>query len=346
MAGTTRGTPSPLDKGVKTRIELDLLKEGKTFSFFQAIRLLKHLAIMSGTGGKPADVSGSTIRIRPNLSLGFPASDIEKIEEIEADRRAHYEVTANFLGLYGSASPLPTFYTEELIDEENEDESISRDFSDILNHQLFGLLYQCWSKYRLQIKTIEEGSLGDLERLFCLMGLGGKTIRKHIPDPYRLLRYIGLFAQFPRSALGLKTLLQDASGDIPLDVIPCVQRKAPIPKDQQLCLGASGCTLGRDSYIGGETVDRMGKFRIQIGPLDESTASRISPGSHTYQQIKLLTDMYTVDPMEYDVAMILKQDALKSVCLGDTSRATLGVSSWIFSGDYLKEAKIVYAMTN
>ena len=50
----------------------------------------------------------------------------------------------------------------------------------------------------------EEKSPQDLERLYCLVGLGEKKLQQEALEPYRLIRYLGLFTQFPRSALGLK----------------------------------------------------------------------------------------------------------------------------------------------
>ncbi len=54
------------------------------------------------------------VRIRPHLGLGFPQRDINHIER---DASGRYRIEANFFGLYGVTSPLPTFYTEDLIEE-------------------------------------------------------------------------------------------------------------------------------------------------------------------------------------------------------------------------------------
>ncbi|MDY6951668.1 MAG: type VI secretion system baseplate subunit TssG, partial [Thermodesulfobacteriota bacterium] len=194
MAG--QGGRSSLD------LKLDLLKQGHAFSFFQVLRLLRLFAPVLGEA-EGAGVSRSNhIRIRPKLSLAFPPADVGSIEEV-GDEAPRFLVTATLLGLYGPSSPLPTFYTEELMDEAAEDESVARDFVDIINHRLFLLLFRCWTKYRQFIHVVEERNGDYLERLFSLLGLGGETLRKDVADPHALLRYIGLFTQFPRSAVGL-----------------------------------------------------------------------------------------------------------------------------------------------
>jgi type VI secretion system protein ImpH len=343
MAGQAGGSPPPLNPDPKAGLKQEVLKEGPAFSFFQLIRLLRLFAMRaSGTQTSPSDFR-EKIRIKPNLSMAFPASDVEKIEQFADPEDPHFLITVNFLGLYGSASPLPTFYTEDLIDEAAEDESVSRDFIDILNERIFALLFECWGKYRQSLQVVEEKNPQHIERLFCLLGLGEASVRKDIPEPYRLLRYIGLFTQFPHSALGLRTLLNDALGGIPVEVIPCLERTAKIPEGQTLRLAVSGCRLGADSYLGDELPDRMGKFRIRLGPLTRAEFKRFSPGAEDFNRVSFLTDLYFVEPLEYEVQLILAQGEALTVCLGDPARATLGVDSWIFSTPEMKETRAVFS---
>ena len=343
MAGQVGGSSPHLNPAPKAGLKLELLKEGHAFSFFQAMRLLRFFARQSsGASKSPADRS-QKIRIRPSLSLAFPASDVERIEELGDRDDAQFLITVNFMGLYGCASPLPTFYTEDLIDEEVEDESVSRDFIDILNQRIFTLLFECWGKYQQYLQVVEQENSAYINRLFCLLGLGEKTTRKEITEPGRLLRYIGLFTQFPHSALGLETLLRDAFGATSVKVIPCVERIAKIPSSQTLRLGVSACRLGDDTYLGDELPDRMGKFRIRLGPLTAADFKRFSPGTEEFKRLVFLTDLYFVEPLEYDVELILAGREAKTVCLGDPERASLGVDTWIFSTHELGEVRTIFS---
>lgn len=322
-------------------VKLDLLKEGHAFSFFQVVRLLR----LFGGSKKKGDGSGfqgtEHIRIRPKLTLAFPPADVDSVEQKEGEQ-SQYLVTATFLGLYGSASPLPTFYTEDLIDEASEDESAAREFLDIINQRLFLLLFQCWTKYRQFVKVAEEDDPQHLERLFSLLGLGEKVLRDDVPDAYSLIRYVGLFTQFPRSAGGLKALLQDAFGSIPIKVVPCVVRKAKVPEEQRLFLGKSGGVLGSDSFIGEEIEDRMGKFRLQVGPLDQYQFQRLLPGEAGGDRFALLTRLYVTDPLEYDVELTLAGGQAQCACLGGASWSRLGWDTWMFAGDRIGEVKATY----
>ncbi len=338
MAGPHRGsTPD-----IMSELKLDLLKEGHSFSFFQVMRLLR-LLCRDSTGNEFAGtLETDSIRIRPKLSLAFPAADVDRIEETSDEENTRFKVTANFLGLYGTSSPLPTFYTEDLMDEAAMDESVTREFIDVINHRLFQLLYGCLCKYHQCLQVVEANSFQHTERLFCLLGIGGKKLRSDITNPYGLIRYIGLFTQMPRSALGLETLLTDALDGMAVTVIPCVERKSKIPDDQKLVIGSPTHNLGANCFLGEEIVDRMGKFRIRIGPLDKKKFQSFYPESDNYKTATFLTDMYILESLVYDLEIILAEGEAEKVCLGDPDRSRLGLNTWLFSNDQIEEISLFY----
>lgn len=325
-------------------MKVDLLKKGHAFSFFQVMRLLRLLgrdaAAMGENEAHAEDMRGN-IRIRPDLSLAFPASDVAKIEETTGDAPG-FQVTTTFLGLYGSSSPLPTFYTEDLIEEAREDMSVSRDFIDIINHRLFWLLFRCWNKYRLYLKVVEEKSNTDMAKLFCLAGLDGIEVEEDSVEPYSLLRYVGLFTQFPRSALGLETLLKDSLGVRSLEVVPCVPRIAKIPEDQRFRLGISGNVLGVDSFLGEEILDRTGKFRLKIGPLGIEKFQSLLRGSRDHRRLAFLTGFYLTDRLEYDIELTLAEGEAGPIHLGAPKWSRLGLDTWIFTADKLGEVTVAF----
>lgn len=345
MAGKNRGSAS----GLNSELRRDLFQKSRKFSFQQMIRMLKRFSKASNSLPLSDENILANIRVRPKLDLGFPAADIDRIEMLpnknQDKKQDKYLITANMLGLYGTSSPLPTFYTEELIQEAAQDESVSRDFIDIFNQRLFELLYQCQGKYNQFLQIREEKNIFHLERLFCLLGLGEKEFRQTVTDKnsYSLLRYIGLLTQFPRSASGLITLLRDALNGVKVEIIPCVKRRAVIPSGQKLALGLSCCRLGKNSYLGEEISDRMGKFRICIGPLEKKEFEQFSPGHKTYDKVVFLTNFYLSDPLAYDLELIMAGGQTQTVCLGDPSSSNLGMNSWVFSGKKLAEVRTLFS---
>jgi len=304
-----------------------LLAEGRRFSFIQAFRfLLLHLRRNSSPDIDLNELA-KKIRVRPELSLAFPESDITKIEE--SSPPGSFMVTAAFLGLYGSSSPLPTFYTEDLLQELSQDRSISRDFYDIFNSRLYSLYFGIWKHYHLFFNIAEDPDKDVLQRLYCLAGLGGEALRESAENPYGMLRYIGLATQFPRSAEGLRALLADGLSEPAVHITQCRERIATIPEDQRLFLGVSGNILGEDAYLGAGIADRAGNFRVHIGPVNKETFNRYLPDQPDFQKLGQLIRFYLDQPLTWDVEVTLKPQDLTTTVV--SSQAMLGCNTWIFS---------------
>lgn len=309
-----------------------LVQSGHEFSFIQVMRLARRFLDPSGEKGLPEIPWQERVQIRPELSLAFPASDVTRVDRDGANLR----VTTTFLELYGPASPLPNFYSEDLLDEASNDESVFRDFLDIIHQRLYHLYFQCWSKYHLFIRVVEENNTVDRERLFCLIGLGEIELRVNLPDSWSLLRYTGILTQFPRSALGLASILRDALKEQRIRIIQNVKRMIPILRDQRMRMGMVSCCLGVDTVLGSEIADRMGKFRIEIGPLSWEAYNDFLPGTRQNEKLGALVRFYLTDPLDVELKLIMAEGEAKPIVLGDPS-ARLGLNTWCFSGDTLGE---------
>jgi type VI secretion system protein ImpH len=125
-------------------------------------------------------------------------------------------------------------------------------------------------------------------------------------------------------------------------VIPCVERKAKIPDDQKLVMGSPSHSLGDNCFLGEEIVDRMGKFRIRIGPLDKKKFQSFYPESDNYKTATFFTDMYILEPLEYDLEIILSEGEAEKVCLGDPDRSRIGLNTWLFSSEKIGEVRIFH----
>ena len=326
-----RQTPALSPDSTLPSIKEDLLQKTPAYAFFQAVRLLRYFAGREGMQDELRFLN-DTLRVRPALSLAFPGTDMTDMQELcTEDECIRYRITATFLGLYGSSSPLPTFYTEELLDDASDDVSVVRDFIDIVNTPLYPLLIRAWTKYRLLIKLVEEHDQDYLERLFCLCGLGLPELRNRIMRPIRLLRYIGLFSQWPRSALGLQTLLSDSLGGVPVDVEPCTLQKVRIPDDQRFSLGQENNCLGEDAVVGELVEDRLGRITVRIGPMSAEDYHQCLPGSDRYEWIVQLIRLYLVQPLSCNLQLVMRPAEAQNAQLGGTTWSALGLDTWVFS---------------
>ncbi len=326
MASQGRGTFSDLEES--------LLKEGPSYSFFQAIRLIRLLLKQREACGvqDAASIEGRFLRIRPELTLGFPSADIASITTTPLEDDEHrFVINTTFLGLYGTSSPLPSFYTEDLLYEAAEDKSVTRDFIDIVNSSVYSLFVSSLLKYNLFLQVCEEQNREYLERIYCLMGLGNAEFQSPAGEEARrsLLRYAGIMSQQPRSALGLKTMLSDALQGIAVNIRQCVPQMVSVPVDQRTALGVTNATLGEDMYMGSEIADCMGKFSIVIGPVPPGKFSACLPGGTVLNRAVFLVDKYLNSPLEYDFELLFDRAGIPACSLGEPSGALLGVNCWL-----------------
>jgi type VI secretion system protein ImpH len=311
-----------------------LLEDPRAFSFTQAVRLLERAF---GPEGKQGDDTflRDQLRVRPYLSLGFPANDLVDIEAMPPDEDAspdapgRFRLTATFLGLYGPSSPLPTYYNEELLDEQGDDKSVGRDFLDILNHGFFTLFILADTYYRLSRRVCEKGDRDIVLRLLSLMGLGhGELLADGSLNPGALLRATGLLTQFPRSAAGLRGLLSDRIG-APVRIRQCEPRRAAIPLDQCCCLGRDTNSLGEESWLAFETDDAMGKIAVIAGPMDAQIYLRFLPDRPEHAELLTLVRFYCTQPLEFDLEFVLEPGAPQPGRLGETCWSRLGCDVWL-----------------
>ena len=315
-------------------IEPDILENGESYDFFQAVKLLKKISGSSSTKGTRL----SNIRIQPELNLDYPQSDIAEIKKLEGDNQ--YQITTTFFGLYGVSSPLPGFYTEELLDDEWDELENRKNFLDVIHNHLYPLLYQAWLKYKFPVNTVEFESKKYWEIIFSLIGLPSAFRQNQAQYGY-LLRYSGILSQRSKSMLGLQAILSDYFQDLEVQVEPCVERVVPIVSKQRCFLGLNNHQLGQDSCIGQEVADRTGKFNILLGPVDKVQFEKILSENKAIKFIKSILTVYLTQPLEFNVILILNKQVLQSTQLGQSNWSALGQSTWLFAQSNTSEVRQV-----
>ncbi len=316
----------------------DLFSRSSSFSFVQAMRLISFFIHAEGDRGE--EIMRERIRVRPALSLDFPGNDIVSISRKPGDPDL-FCITATFLGLYGASSPMPTFYTEDLLEEAADDRSISREFIDIINIPVYHLFFKCWAKYNIFYKIVESYKGETLDRLYCLLGFGTDRIKECFDEPHRYLRYIGLATQMPKSAEGLRSLISDAIREPSVEIEQCVQAMVSIPGDQRLMLGASGHCLGENSSIGFEVSDVTGRFRIHAGPLSFGQFQDLLPDGEAFGRIGKLVGFYLDQPLEWDIEIQLDPGDIQPACLGGAGPGSkLGWNTWLNNDGGYRENRV------
>ena len=128
----------------------ELEHNARRYSFFRLVYVLERLFPGSAPIGQLGPVAQERIRLRPDTSLIFASTDVAELTNHKyPDEQERMRLTAAFLGLYGSVSPLPTHFVEDLAQDDYQGgPQPKREFLDVFNHRLLSLFYRAFIKFR------------------------------------------------------------------------------------------------------------------------------------------------------------------------------------------------------
>jgi type VI secretion system protein ImpH len=328
------------DRGKIPALVKRLHERANVYSLVQVLRLLR-LALTEKNRRSLFD----HLRVRADLSFSAPSGEVCSVEKRsgEESETVAFLVTSTLLQLYGTGSPLPLFYTQELIREKNRGYSTSREFLDILNGILHESYFALWQKYSLQVSMFESPNRDLWERLYCFCGLGSDSLRKHYSTPARFIAFSALASRPVKTAEGLRTMLAELTSTVDLRIEQCVVRKAPIPVDQKCVVGERGNILGESIYIGNRLTDRMNAIRIHIGPLQMDALQEYLPDGKIIGIYGEVIRFYLDRLMIWDCKIGIYSQTMKTVQPGNRKSALLGWNTWLFSGKPKRD--VVYTTT-
>jgi type VI secretion system protein ImpH len=300
----------------------------REYSLFQAVRVVvdrlremhPHLS---------EDDLYDRLEFQANPSLGFPGSDVDRVEFFEEHGQVRARLRFNLMGLVGSGSPLPAFYAEQALSD-SEGGNPTRQFLDLFHHRLQRLMWPIWRKYRYHA-GFQSGAVDSFSsQLFALIGLGGEAIRQAGELNWkRLLPYLGLLSLRAHSAALIEAVLRYYFKHAELTLEQCVERRVAILDEQRNALGRSSSRLGEDLVLGEQVRDRGGKFRIHIRALDWQRFHEFLPIGTGYQPLCALVRFTLRDPLDYDVRLVLRREEIRKLHIGEPNPCLLGWTSWL-----------------
>ncbi|MBV6825309.1 type VI secretion system baseplate subunit TssG [Pseudomonas sp. PD9R] len=298
----------------------------REYSLFQAVQLVVD-RLREAHPLLSEDDLYDQLEFQANPSLGFPGSDVDRVEFFEENGQMRARLRFNLLGLTGSGSPLPAFYGEQAL---GEDGHTTRTFLDLFHHRLQRLMLPIWRKYRYHA-GFKSGALDPFsEQLFALIGLGGEDIRKARELNWkRLLPYLGLLSLRAHSAALIEAVLRYYFKHADLTIEQCIERRVDILDEQRNRLGFANSKLGEDLVLGDHVRDRSGKFRIHIRELDWQRFHEFLPIGFGYQPLCALVRFTLRDPLDYDIRLVLRQEEIRELRVGEQNACHLGWTSWL-----------------
>lgn len=228
---------------------ISVLTQGiREYSLFQAVLLVVD-RLREAHPDLDDEALYDRLEFQANPSLGFPASDIDRVEFFEERGQVRARLSMNLISLVGAGSPLPAFYGEQALGEEAGNPT--RDFLDVFHHRLQRLMLPIWRKYRY-CASFQSGARDPFsEQLFALIGLGGEDIRKASQLNWkRLLPYLGLLSLRAHSAALIEAVLRYYFKHAELNLEQCIERRVDVLGEQRNRLGSANSLLSQDLVLG------------------------------------------------------------------------------------------------
>lgn len=300
-----------------------LRDEPYRFEFYQLVRLLERLHATPSTSEFEV-ARRDSVRFRSQLSLGFPASEVQRLD-LDAARPAN--LTVNVFGLAGALGPLPHPYTEMLLEANARRDRAGVDFLDIFNHRLISLLYRVRQAHEPALTARAPHESVFAESVFAIIGLAIRASREELGFPAQsMLHYSGLLSRRPRSAAGLETLLRDYFR-VPVHITQFSGIWRKIDSSQWTTLGRTGKNqeLGFGAALGKRAWDQGGAITVAIGPLNFLKFGTFLPGGKNHAALCNVVKFY-LGMQKARLRLKLNSAQVPQLRLG---RSRLGHSSWL-----------------
>jgi type VI secretion system protein ImpH len=307
-----------------------------SFEFVQAVTLLQRLQDTMRPVGGFSNPAEEAVRFAANPRLGFPASEIQKLE---IDGKQPPKMTVNFMGLTGPSGVLPHPYSEEILKRiRNKDYTLAA-FFDVFNHRAISLFYRAWQKFHFPVTYASQNGGFFSQYLLDLVGLGTKGLRnRQTPDldDEVLLHYVSLVAMQSGSAVALEQILSDYF-EVPIEIQEFTGSWYPLDLPTQCEMTEDETVsreLGRGAVVGDAIWDRQGRVRIRIGPMNMESYKEFLPEGSAYSGLRAITRFFSNQCIDFEAQLVLERSQVSPIKLDfDSSQpARLGWLSWATTG--------------
>jgi type VI secretion system protein ImpH len=306
-----------------------LLERAPELGFFRLVALVERMCSGSVRVGGDGPFLAEALRFRHDPSLTFNPSDITRASVVSREP-LQVEVTTSFLGLTGSASPLPVHISEELLDEEGG--ATQRAFLDLFHHRLLSLLYRGVIKYQLASEATGVGSDAWVRRLLSLAGVDAVTQRETL-DHRTVLMLMPALVSARRSpsslASALRFVLASDLRGANLDVEPFVGEWVVLDERDRCRLGSRNSRLGMEMVLGARVFDVASRFRIKIGPVDSGAFRQLAAGTPLRAKIDAVVALFVNDWLTYEVAVTVDETRMRLFLSSEGDGPRLGVDAWL-----------------
>ena len=297
------------------------------FGLFQAASLLERIALGQGDTASWGP-SNHPVRFKSDITLGFPAGDIQSIRPEDS---GSYQVYTSLMCLAGSRGPLPLVFTEMLLASRRNKDHAPVDFMDVFNHRLLHLLFQAKQKYHLSLGARHLADMPLLRFVDASASLGFRE-KKAVNEEAIWLQHAALMGAAPRSMSSLLAMLQDRLG-IRFEAQQFFGEWLLIDPSEQASLGRglknkSAAQLGVNATLGIRAWHQGAGILLQAKNLTPQAYQKLLPGESCHRKLKWLVQQHQSSNYRVCLQIHLKDRYFKPAGLG-AQGPRLGLTAWL-----------------
>src|SRR5262245_50656588 len=305
-----------------------LFTEPSAFDFLQAVRLLE---IRAQGAARPSDAPpyADVVRFRTSFDLGFAPSEIRGLQRPAPGGVP--EMTIAMFGTGGPDGPLPTSFTEDILDRLKHQDTALAAFLDIFHHRLVSLLYRIHKVHRLALVSVSPDRTPAARYVLSLIGLGLPSLASQLEAPSATLRYAGLLAAVPRSAAGLALVLTDYFA-VPFEVCQFAGDWYALDPDQCTHVGVAGRNnaIGQNAVVGTRVWIQDAGVLLRIGPLTARQFGDFLPEGAAHGALAEIVRFYAGADLKVRIQLLLRPEDLSQARLG---QSRIGWTGWLHTRD-------------
>ena len=326
MAAVTRRTNPPLEE--------QILTAPYEFDFHQAVRLLEKMRPEAHPLGEGSNPLKEALSIESRVTLSPSSADIQSLTPSDTDKPP--VLTVNFLGLGGIQGPLPTPYTELLIERLRHKDTSFKDFLDIFNHRLASFWHRMRKKIVLGIAQVRPDATPAGKAFLDLVGIEPDPLRNRLAvSDQALLSFAPAFWKRPRSLIGLQRLLRSYF-DLPITVSQFQGAWQMAQERDWTRIGVRELgqhqVLGKSAVLGKRSWHQTAGIALHLPPLtyqqyiffQQETALE-------FTSLRDLTFFYIGEGQRVHVTFSLQRDQIEPTRLNH--QFSLGRTAWMTRGN-------------
>lgn len=337
-------------------VDLDAIEKvvGKASkaSFFRLLSVLERMTPTARRIGEDGPPAAEAIRLLHDPSMAFSNSDIstcrvanreQLLRAVAEDRMPpspRFEITTTFLGLSGSASPLPLYLSAEVAHEELSG-GLRRAFLDVFHHRLLSLFYRGWARYSPAHEATHDASDRWATRFLALSGFDAGSGVDDVLRPSERLALMPVLAGRARTATGLghvlKRVIRTRAPRVRVEIEQFTGGSLLLDPRLRMRLGQAAHQLGKSSVLGARVNDPANGFRLHLLDLPERCSADFLPGGAIHARIADVVRDFVREPIGYDMRLQFEGGGGLGFALSAQGGAPLGGRTFLQSQSAQRE---------